>query len=204
MKERKFKSNRIGRIDKKMILIIIGVVLILSILFYKKIIRVYRVVTLFNSDKIVDNFRNMDRYFDTSTVYRGQSIHRFEYDLIELPDTYRYLGEIRSVNGFLKDTQTTGLIVIKDGKITFEKNYNGNSADTKVISWSVVKSIISALIGIAVEEGYIKDISEPVTKYVPSLHGSGYEGVSIKDVLQMSSGIDFNEDYGDFFQISTV
>jgi hypothetical protein len=62
----------------------------------------------------------------------------------------------------------------------------------------VAKSLISALMGIAVAEGHIKDIMDPVTNYVPFLKGSGYEGVPIKHVLQMSSGIRFNEDYAAF------
>jgi len=67
------------------------------------------------------------------------------------------------------------------------------------ISWSVGKSFVSALVGIAIEEGYIESIQIPVSDYVPELKGTGYDGVSLKDVLQMSSGVRFNEDYDDFF-----
>ena len=91
------------------------------------------------------------------------------------------------------------MIVIQSGHIVSEQYFRQTTADTKTISWSVAKSIVSALVGIAVQEGSIKDINQPVTHYVPRLQGSGYDGVSIKDVLQMSSGIRFNEDYGDFF-----
>jgi hypothetical protein len=62
----------------------------------------------------------------------------------------------------------------------------------------MAKSFLSAIFGVAVEDGLISDLNAPVTDYVPSLIGSGYENVSIKNVLQMSSGIHFNEDYGDF------
>jgi len=99
----------------------------------------------------------------------------------------------------LDDTWTTGLVVLKEGVIVCEEYFRGNDEASQVISWSVAKSFVSALIGIAVEEGHIKDIHEPVTDYVEFLKGSGYDGVSIKDVLQMSSGIRFKEDYGDFF-----
>ena len=67
------------------------------------------------------------------------------------------------------------------------------------ISWSMAKSFISALIGIAVDKGQIDSIEQTVDVYAPMLKGSGYEGVRIKDVLQMSSGVAFNEDYGDFY-----
>ncbi len=85
--------------------------------------------------------------------------------------------------------------MILDGTIVFEKYYGGNTAASKTISWSVAKSFVSALVGIAVEEDHIDDIQQLVSDYVPILRGTGYEGVSIKDVLQMSSGIRFNEDY---------
>jgi CubicO group peptidase (beta-lactamase class C family) len=62
----------------------------------------------------------------------------------------------------------------------------------------VAKSVVSALTGIAIEEGFVTNIEHAVTDYVPELVGSGYDGVSIKNVLQMSSGVSFNEDYSDF------
>ena len=195
-----FKNKKRWLLPLKKITLIFCMILIMFLVVFKKeVIRVYHTVTLFNSGYIVDNFRNMDKIFEKSTVRRGTSPHHFEYAPVNLPETYEYLGEIKRVDQFLEVTQTTGFIVLKDGKIGFENYCNGNNAASTVISWSVVKSFISALVGIAVTEGYITDIADPVTKYVPSLDGSGYEGVSIKDVLQMSSGIDFNENYGDFF-----
>jgi CubicO group peptidase (beta-lactamase class C family) len=74
----------------------------------------------------------------------------------------------------------------------------GTEAEDKRRSWSVAKSFLSALIGVAVEQGKIADINDPVSKYVPSLRGSGYDGVTIKNVLQMSSGVAFDEDYKRF------
>ena len=74
----------------------------------------------------------------------------------------------------------------------------GSTDTTRTISWSVAKSFVSALFGIVVEEGYIKSLDQHVDEYLPNLRGSGYEGVKIKDVLQMASGVTFNEDYCDF------
>ena len=89
-------------------------------------------------------------------------------------------------------------MVIQNDSIVFEEYYLGNSESTRNISWSMAKSFISALMGIAVDEGYITNIDQNVEDYVPELMGSSYEGVRIKDVLQMSTGVKFNEDYGDF------
>ncbi len=67
------------------------------------------------------------------------------------------------------------------------------------ISWSVAKSLLSALFGIVQAEGAIASLDDPVEKYAPTLIGSAYEGVSIHDILTMSSGVAFNEDYLDFY-----
>ena len=79
----------------------------------------------------------------------------------------------------------------------YENYWNGNSVSSKHIAFSVSKSFLSALIGIAVGDGLIDSIEDPVTKYIPDFNGTGYEGVRIKDILQMSSGVKFNEDYAD-------
>jgi len=89
------------------------------------------------------------------------------------------------------------MIAIKDGVIVFENYYKGNKESSTCISMSVAKSFVSYLIGVALEEGKIFSLQDPVDEYAPILKGSGYEGVELKDVLQMSSGIRFVEDYGD-------
>jgi CubicO group peptidase (beta-lactamase class C family) len=101
------------------------------------------------------------------------------------------------VEEWIARTGTTGLLVIKGGRIVFENYYQGNQPDTRTIAMSVSKSLVSCLIGIALAEGKISDLQDPVDKYAPQLKGGGYEGVSLKNVLQMSSGIRFTEDYGD-------
>lgn len=65
------------------------------------------------------------------------------------------------------------------------------------ISWSVAKSFVSALVGIALAEGVIRSVDDAVSDYVPTLAGSGYDGVRIEDILQMSSGVRWSEDYSD-------
>ncbi len=77
------------------------------------------------------------------------------------------------------------------------RHFLGNTAQTRTISWSVAKSFVSALVGIAMREGKIRGVDAAVTDYVPQLAGSGYDGVRLKNVLQMSSGVRFREDYGD-------
>lgn len=164
---------------------------------YKTIKQIYHGITLFDESRLSENFRNLDKRFSSVKVASGETVFLLEKNLRDLPDEYRYLNEKRSVNEFIEKTGTTGLLVAKGDKILYEEYFNGYLDTDRMITWSVSKSVISALVGIAIEEGYIFSVHDLVIEYVPSLSASGYDGVSIKDVLQMSSGIGFNEDYAD-------
>jgi len=180
-------------------LVAILLLVVLVSLNHKRLMRVYHVITLFQSDDLPKTFGSMEAIFETATVHRGKSVHTYERDMRDLPRTYEYDGKEKDLAAFLVDTYTTGLVVLADGHIVFEEYHRGNTAATKTISWSVAKSFVSALVGIAVEEGHIAHIDQAVSDYVPLLRGSGYDGVAIRDVLEMSSGIRFVEDYGAFF-----
>ena len=118
-------------------------------------------------------------------------------DPVELPETFVFEGEKRSAQGFLEGTDTVALLLLKGGAICFERYMLTGGPDVHWMSFSVAKSFVSALIGIAIEQGHIGSIEESITQYVPSLSRSAYNGVRIKDVLQMSSGARWNEDYSD-------
>ncbi|EAS47508.1 hypothetical protein GB2207_01852 [gamma proteobacterium HTCC2207] len=159
----------------------------------------YRVVHLFDADRIVENFRSADQLGATRIMTASSEQRPYPSGAaIELPDGFIFDKQMRSTEQFLADSWTTGLLVIQDDRIVYERYSLGHSESTRTISWSMAKSFISAMIGIALDEGSIASIEQPVDFYVPELQGSGYETVRIKDVLQMSSGIAFNEDYGDF------
>lgn len=169
-----------------------------SALFHERLIRLYRVIMLFDQDVIVENFRHMDNIIGKRIVRKAVQATTFVKDPQPLPAAFSYNGKKIDLQKFLKEQYTTGMIVIKDNKVAFEKYWLGNDEKSIVISWSVAKSMVSALIGIAVDEGFIRDILDPVSDYVPILKGTGYDNVPIKHVLQMSSGIHFDENYGDF------
>jgi CubicO group peptidase (beta-lactamase class C family) len=114
-----------------------------------------------------------------------------------LPATYHLDGEQRSVEEFLVDTDTAALLVLVDGEIRHERYMLTGGPDVRWMSMSVAKSFVSALVGIAVDEGHIGGVHESISDYVPVEPGSAYDGVSIKAVLQMSSGARWNEDYSD-------
>lgn len=152
-------------------------------------------ITLFSEDNRVENFQNMDKVFPSREVIAGDSVWEFAQATGPLPENYVFNGEPRRLDQFLDDTTTTGLIVIQGGAITHEEYRLGATEATRFTSWSMAKSVVSALIGVALEEGYIASVDDPVERYVPGLAGSGYEGVTIEQTLTMSSGVGFDEDY---------
>jgi CubicO group peptidase (beta-lactamase class C family) len=160
--------------------------------------RVQFVRTLFRDRDHVADFRNMGAFFHTVRVpASGAPSAMAQGAQVDLPGAFDFRGTRIDTASFLKLTDTTGLIIIKDDEIVFERYFRGTDAHTRTAAWSVSKSFASALIGIAVGEGKIHSIGDPVTRYVPELAGSAYDGVRIKDVLEMSSGVRWNEDYSD-------
>ncbi len=140
-------------------------------------------------------FRTMDELFPTSEIENAGPVHEFSRAEQELDVTYQHQGKTYTLDDLHRRTQTTGFLVVKDDVIVHERYLRGGAETSNFTSWSMAKSFVSALVGIAIEEGHIDSVDDPITKYVPELAGSGYDGVSIKHVLQMSSGIDFKETY---------
>ena len=116
---------------------------------------------------------------------------------ITLPRTYEFDGKQRSVEEFVKETDTAALLVLQAGRVRYERYESTCGRDVPWISMSVAKSFVSALIGIATGEGYIRDLAEPISRYITVEPGSAYDGVAIRDVLRMASGARWNEDYSD-------
>lgn len=175
------------------------IVVSIAALFQTEIRRLYHVLSLFDEDRIVENFRTMGKHFPMSEL--SASHDSFTYERAEkyvLPESFTYRKEEVSTGFFLAGSKTTGLLIIKNDSIVLEEYFLGNTEATKNISWSMAKSFVATLVGIAVDQGFIKELTDPVDKYVPELKGTAYEGVQIKNVLQMSSGVKFNEDYDDF------
>jgi len=116
---------------------------------------------------------------------------------VTLPESYTFEGEVRATERFLADTDTSALLVLTDGAVRYEGYWLTGGPDVQWLSMSVAKSFVSALVGIAVDEGHIKSVDDAISAYVPVRPGSAYDGVSIRHVLQMSSGARWVEDYSD-------
>jgi CubicO group peptidase (beta-lactamase class C family) len=180
-------------------LVFLVTVIVLGVIYQKSIRRLYTAVTLYDEGKIANNFLSMYQSFNSTTIAASNNPFYLAVDSQKLPDTFDYDGGELSTEAFIEKSQTTGLLVLKNGEIVYEKYWLGHAEDKQHISFSVAKSFISALMGIAIEQGFISSIEQDVTDFVPELVGTGYDKVRIKDVLQMSSGVRFNEDYADFY-----
>ena len=184
---------------KYTLLIILPLIAIATFFLYPKYQRGIEIDALMQSSKYAHTFINMDKYFPVKEVKKSTIPHIFPKGKpINLPNKFTYQGQTFNTETYLDSSGTQGLLVLQNDSLVFEQYYNGQMETTRHISWSVSKSFISALFGIAMEEGHIKSIEQKVEEYLPELIGSGYEGVRIKDVLQMSTGVGFNEDYSDF------
>jgi CubicO group peptidase (beta-lactamase class C family) len=104
-------------------------------------------------------------------------------------------GKTYDLIDYMALNRVTALLVLKDGKIAYEDYEMGNTEKTRWMSMSMVKSITSSLMGAAIKDGYIRSIDDPVTEYVGELKGSAYDGVSIRYLLEMASGVRWDETY---------
>lgn len=154
------------------------------------------VMAMFAGDRF-ENFRNMDRFVPTSTMSPSPSPWDLGPSANSLEYSGDFLGETTSLQDFIELSDTSALLVIKDGRVIFENYSHGDSAESLHVSFSMAKSFTSALAGIALAEGAIESLDDPVRKYLPELTSATYDGVSVKHVLQMSSGVSFTEVYTD-------
>ena len=181
----------------KILLGIFIVAILAALIFGPKALRVYNFIHLFDEDKIAYNFININKIFPITSITKSSSPHIFKKQEFMLPEFYELDGKTYNLAESLDYFKSDGLIVLHNGDLLYENYWQGNSKDQPHISWSMAKSFLSALIGIAYHDGLIENLNDPITKYLKDFIGTGYENVPIKDILQMSSGVVFNEDYGD-------
>ena len=101
------------------------------------------------------------------------------------------------ITALMKSTGTAGVMVLVDGKVVHEEYGLGMGPKDRWTSFSVAKSFTATLLGAAVKDGFITSLEDPVTKYIPGLKGSAYEGVTVRQLATMTSGVKWNEDYTD-------
>ena len=143
-------------------------------------------------------FRNMDKIQPVRWFSAGDYTLELPRDEVELGDVaFTHEGADWTVNDYFDKQMVAGLLVVKDGQIKYERYGLGNTEESRWVSFSVAKSVVAMLFGAAIQDGYIKSVDESVTDYLPRLKNSVYDQSSIKNLLQMASGVAWNEDYAD-------
>lgn len=140
-------------------------------------------------------FHNMDEIFTIRTVARAGAVWPLPRGDRELDFKYQHGGQEYTPQQFLERTYTNALLIMKEGRIVSEIYRNNTNEATRFIGWSMTKSIVSLLVGCALQEGRIESIDDPITRYLPELKGGAYDGATIKNILQMRSGADYEERY---------
>ncbi|WP_348655795.1 serine hydrolase [uncultured Sulfitobacter sp.] len=174
----------------RILLALVVAVVVVGLWKREEITRLLAVNSLFAEDKIVHNFSHMDEAFLSKPLSRGDG------PTAELSYGAEYAPPAE-VNDWIKARDVTALVVLKDGQIVYENYFKGTQPDDLRISWSVAKSYLSALVGILLDEGAIASLDDPVTTYAPKLKGTAYDGATLRNVLNMASGVTFDEDYLD-------
>jgi len=154
-----------------------------------------RPVATWTSVERAFGFAHWDQIFPARTVARGAQVHPLP-EGAPLP-TFASGEGARQLRRNFDDFQLAGIVVLYDGKLRLEQYAPGYSATGRWVSFSLAKSLTSTLVGAALADGAIASVDDTVTRYIPELRGSAYDDVTVRQLLTMSSGVRWNEDYAD-------
>ncbi len=146
-------------------------------------------VLFWTQDQRDNGFRALEKLATVRNIAAGGPVHAFGQGTPIKLDL--------DIDAYMKSQRNAGLLIIQDGKIRFEKYALGYGPEGRWTSFSVAKSFTSTMVGAAVKDGYIKSLDDKVTQYIPTLRGSVYDDVTVKQLLTMTSGVKWNEDYAD-------
>ena len=141
-------------------------------------------------------YRNVDRMFATRPIRRGGKVFELQRGK-EVSPRYQADGKMHGVDEYIERANIAGLLVIKEEKIVLERYALGLEENVRWSSMSTIKSLTSTLVGAALQAGAIASLDDPVSKYIPGLRGCAYDAVTVRNLITMSSGVRWSEDYTD-------
>ncbi|MEX2194264.1 MAG: serine hydrolase domain-containing protein [Thermoleophilaceae bacterium] len=136
-----------------------------------------------------------EMYLPTAPIANGRHVwplRRHEIDLSGL--RYEWQGRQKSLRDYMHSTETDIIAFLRDGEIITDLYANGWSSEVRHQPWSVTKSFVSAVVGIALDEGRVRSIEDPIDRYIAELRGTAWEGTTIRNLLEMESGVHWDED----------
>jgi len=150
------------------------------------------------ADQQLDFYKNIEATYAVRVAKRGAKVHPLPMAARQIAPQVTWRDKTYAdIDMFMQDARMSGILILKNGQIVFERYALGRKPEDRWTSFSVGKSVTSILLGAALQDGYIKSLDEPVTKYIPQLKGSCYDGVNIRQLVTMTSGAKWNEDYTD-------
>ncbi len=178
--------------------VLIGFCVVLGVIwigFGKKIKILYTSLNSFKDENLAHTFQNTPQIQPTKTIHRGENTFQFlKEDNAALEGSFCFEGVSYPLETFMEDTRTLAMVAVKEDVIRYENYFSGGNEATVFSSNSMGKSFVSALMGIAVSEGYVDSVEDPVGKYIPEFAGTELENIPIRACLMMASGINFDED----------
>ncbi len=146
---------------------------------------------------------NDSNKFPSLEIEKGETTFYFdklnENKNLQIPKKYNLDNKFDNFDSFLENKKCVSFIVIRNDTILYENYFSGYGDSSVITTFSASKSFVSALVGIAIEEGYIYSTNEPITKYIPELVNPGFDKITIENLLNMRSGIKFTESYASPF-----
>lgn len=140
-------------------------------------------------------------FLPISAISRGPETWALEQAPRDITQVrYTHKGQTRTVAQYLRTTETDAVVILHDGRVAAEFYANGYSASQPHQPWSVTKSFVSTLVGIALDEGRIASLGDPVERYIPELARTAWAGTTIRNILEMESGIEWDEENLDLKQ----
>jgi CubicO group peptidase (beta-lactamase class C family) len=142
-------------------------------------------------------YKVMEKINPHHVIPRGPHVRALPKGSAEIAPKWTWKGQPYDVAAYMAKMRTSGVLVLKDGKIVLERYALGRGPQDRWTSFSVAKSVTSTLAGAAIRDGKIKSLDDQVVNYIPELKGSAYEGVTVRQLLTMTSGVKWSEDYSD-------
>ncbi|MBO1077138.1 serine hydrolase domain-containing protein [Roseomonas marmotae] len=151
-------------------------------------------------------YRHLDELLNTRPVAPGEGSWRLERSNLALPDDAPVTigGKTTTFASALQELRVNAVLVLRDGRLVREVHRNGGTEESRYIGFSMSKSWMSVLIGIAIQQGHIGGVDDRVVKYLPELAGSGYDNVTLRDLLTMRAGTSWVEDYSPGTELDRV
>lgn len=175
-------------------------ILLITIIYVRKRVIIKRLFIFMSLQKPGNKsraFMSLGHKLASNTVGKSakpQALNR-STDSLDLPKTFVSEGIELNVKQFLKDTGSQAMVILHKGELVYDHYRQGMQAGDIQMSYSVTKSVASTAVGLAVEDGLISSVNDLATKYLPELKGSGYDGVTVAQCMEMASSTDFQEDY---------